>query len=107
MIGGLELFIADGSLRYDGLNESRAIAYGEEVNLSAGAPVVEPATDRHVLAFVLADVFDVDRHGANGMDGKRSSGPTSCCRRNRARSARSSTAAALSWFRTSNINLPS
>src|SRR5262249_4541244 len=109
MIGRLELFVTDGGFRHDRLNESRAVAYGEEMDLSARAAVVQPPADRHALGGVFSDVFDVDDHygvDAGGGVENRSAGAASSWSFVRACSARSSTAFGPSVFRTSNINLP-
>src|SRR4030095_2191821 len=45
VIGGLELVVADSGLRYDGLDESGAVADREKVDFPAGAAVVEPPAD--------------------------------------------------------------
>jgi hypothetical protein len=59
MVGLFEHLFADGGLRHDGLNEARAVAHGQEVNLPARAPVVQPALDGDGLPLVLGDVFDI------------------------------------------------
>src|SRR5262249_60688552 len=54
--------VADGGLRHDRLDEAGAVAHDQEVDLAARAAVVEPALERDLLAFVRADVFDIDVH---------------------------------------------
>ncbi len=60
VIGGLEQLLADRRLRHHRLDEAGAVADGEEMDLAARAAVVQPPLDGDLLAFVLADVFDVD-----------------------------------------------
>ena len=60
MIGGLEDLLAHGGLRHHRLDEARAVAEDEEMDLAARAAVMEPPFDGDLLALVPADVFDVD-----------------------------------------------
>src|SRR5579862_3192092 len=47
-------------LEHHALQHAGAIAELQEVQLAAGAPVVEPALERDLFIVVLADVFNVD-----------------------------------------------
>ena len=62
MVGLLELLVADGGLRDDGLDEAAAVAHRQEMDLSARAAVVKPAADRDRLALALRDLIDVGNH---------------------------------------------
>jgi hypothetical protein len=54
-----ERLVADRLLRHDALDEARAVAHGEEVDLAAGAPAVQPPAQPDRLSLVFRDVFDV------------------------------------------------
>ena len=60
MVGGLEDLLAYRCLRHHGLDETAAVSEDQEMDLAARAPVVEPPFDGDVLAFVRADVFNVN-----------------------------------------------
>src|SRR5207244_7296761 len=49
-----------GRLGHHRLDEAGAVADDEEMDLSARAAIVEPALERHLFTFVLADVLYVD-----------------------------------------------
>jgi hypothetical protein len=56
MIGTRERLIADRGFRHHRLDEARAVADDEEVDLSTGAAVVQPTVDRDLLPFMPGDV---------------------------------------------------
>src|SRR5262245_20809960 len=101
MVGCLEMLLADGSLRHNGLDKARPVAKRQEVDLSARAPVVQPALDRDLFAFVLPDVFDVDMHRVGYL--------TAISLSIRARAWRARASASLGEPRvdSSNVNAPS
>ena len=63
VIGRDEDLGADRGLRHHRLDEAGAVADGQEVQLPARPPVVQPALERDGLADVPGDVLDVGRHG--------------------------------------------
>jgi hypothetical protein len=65
VVRGLEQIVADGRLRHHRLDESRAVADRQEMDLAARAPVVQPPFDGDLRALMPADVFDVDVHRCN------------------------------------------
>ena len=109
VIGLLEFVVADGGLRHDGLNEAGAVAHGKKMDLSARAPVVQPAAKRDRLAFVFRDILDVDNHSklpatSYQLPAVDPSGPRASCGR---LTAFASTSSGLCAFLTSYINTPS
>src|SRR5258706_16087927 len=62
MIGAREPLIAHRRLRHHRLDESRAVADDQEMELPARPPVVQPAMDGDLLAVVLRDVVYVSAH---------------------------------------------
>ena len=60
MIGGLERLLGDVVLAHDDLQESRAVADDQKMDLAARPAVVQPAFDGDGLADVLADLVDVN-----------------------------------------------
>ena len=58
MVGLLEFLVADRRFGHDALDESRAVADRQEVNLPARPPVVEPSADGDLFAVVLRDLID-------------------------------------------------
>jgi hypothetical protein len=66
MIGRAEDLVADRGLRHHGLDEARAVAHGQKMNLPARAAVVQPSLEGDLFAFVRADVFDVYVHKDQG-----------------------------------------
>src|SRR5262249_19691958 len=60
VVGRLEQLVADRRLRHDGLDEARAVAQDQEMDLAARAAVVEPPLDGDLFALVPPDVFYVD-----------------------------------------------
>src|SRR5262245_61082771 len=62
MIGLCERLVTEGLLRHDALDDPGAVPHGQEMDLSARTPVVEPTPQGDGLAFVSGDVFDVQGH---------------------------------------------
>jgi hypothetical protein len=62
MVGLLEFLVADRRFGYDALDETRAVADRQEVNLPARPPVVEPSADGDLFAVVLRDLIDIGNH---------------------------------------------
>ena len=62
MVGLREGLVADRLLRHHALDEAAAVADRQEVDLPAGAAVVQPPADRDVLALVLGDAIDIGNH---------------------------------------------
>ena len=60
MVGPVEDLFGDVALEDDALDDARAVAHLEEVELSLGAAVVEPALEGDFLSGVLGDVGDID-----------------------------------------------
>ena len=118
VIGLLEFLVTDCGLRDNGLDESRAVAHRQKVDLSARAAVVKPSADRDRLSLVLRDLVYVSNHSSGVVPTFiRPVVPTfrsairlsaiSASSRRRAATARSSTARVLSAAFTSYINTPS
>ena len=62
VIGLLELLVADGSLRHDGLDESGAVAHRQKMDLSARAAIVQPPADGDRFALAAGNLIDVGNH---------------------------------------------
>jgi hypothetical protein len=60
VIGVPEHVLADRLLRHDALDETRAVAERQEMDLPARSAVVQPAAQPDGLAFVFRNVFDVN-----------------------------------------------
>ena len=90
-LGALKDLLGDVVLAHDALDDGRAVAELQEVDLAARADVVDPALERDGLVFVGRNLLDVDvRHGSAGAE----EGSTQCAVSNRARSAGKSAAQA-------------
>src|SRR5438876_251190 len=75
MVRGLEDLVADGGLRHHALDEARAVAQDQEMDLAARTAIVEPPFDGDLFALVLPDILYVNVHS---------------CFSNRSRAARAS-----------------
>src|SRR5438093_643006 len=60
VIRGLEQIVAHGGLRHHALNEARAVAQDQKMDLAARSAVVQPPFDGDVFTLVLADILYVD-----------------------------------------------
>src|SRR3954462_11766438 len=105
MVRGLELLVADRSLRDNRLDKAAPVADRQKMDLAARSPVMQPPADGDARSLVPGDVFDVRNH--EKLPASSSELAARPSRRFLARAACSSVAAALCCDITSNMKTPS